>query len=836
MIHNYLKMNKVFERKMSVNTNSINESSYSSNATIYYNGYLNGITKKFSQKYLKENFNNYIKSISNNCEKYHDNTKHIINTLSEGELSNYICDNLFKSIFPRYSNMDKLKEFYGILPANKKNDLNYLIKEFSLCDRIIDNHKKISKRFSLDMKDNISIESLCENVCMCVDTYDMPRHVKMEIAFEESAYLLYNKFRNINYSNIVESVLDYFLITNDFFTDPSVYRKAISESKVLPIGSDKKVKLFMESDYDAEDDVKKLLVKYKEDTEKTDSKFKQIITKMFAKDIGSAIDDTPDVLSTLRKVFILGTIPVNGMLFLTLFIADGFIKMEASRKEYDRVIKYFKKELDKVDNKIYEVDGDKRDKLEKYKEALEKAINNLEKHEQELYTDDQYYSKDDEEDVKESVELSKNGYKYNVIMNNLIQDSIDADRLIDSIVTKTLTKDNTGEKVDIKDNITKDNFKDNIDENGNVSITLGVYNMYDNLTSSTLSRSNKLHQINLVSAALNNCTSNNSKVKTTIIDNIVEFTLVSKYNFILPLKESMENDTKIKKSDMDKINTISKYSEYVESLSLMEANKIIYTAKRRIGNPNKDKLFIELYKRTGNVFDPDEMKSFVNECSKYYKECNDTISAYNIIREFYNDNINTNSPDEIYNSIKLMNSLNEGVDLNTIKLAMMNFTKKAKTLGAKEKELSRNMDTGFNNFVRNVNSFMNASTVDAREKILRGNVMPSFSKMIKTGIGLTVAGVATGSIVFPSIALIAGLVKGKMSTDKEKKMMIDEIDIELDVVERELGKFDGSSKKYRDLITWKKHLERTRQKLLYGMEVKGKSFVKSTSGGYKSED
>ena len=89
------------------------------------------------------------------------------------------------------------------------------------------------------------------------------------------------------------------------------------------------------------------------------------------------------------------------------------------------------------------------------------------------------------------------------------------------------------------------------------------------------------------------------------------------------------------------------------------------------------------------------------------------------------------------------------------------------------------------------------------------------------GAGVTATvGAATAAVLGP-IVLWA---KSKLTSRAEKMQILDEIDIELKVVERELhmAESEGSTKKYRALLTIQKNLQRKRQEIYYGLARKGK--------------
>jgi hypothetical protein len=162
--------------------------------------------------------------------------------------------------------------------------------------------------------------------------------------------------------------------------------------------------------------------------------------------------------------------------------------------------------------------------------------------------------------------------------------------------------------------------------------------------------------------------------------------------------------------------------------------------------------------------------------------------------------------------------LNENV-INTLQLAWQNFKGKVKKLSAKEQEMSRDMDMNFNNFVR---SMKNSLSGNRREAIIRDQLCPSLSKMIK--IGIPVAATAIINPIIPAISALSWMVLSKVATDKEVAFILDEFDIELKVLDREIQKAEqgGSPQKYRKLLTIQKKLMREKQKIQYKYALSGK--------------
>lgn len=197
------------------------------------------------------------------------------------------------------------------------------------------------------------------------------------------------------------------------------------------------------------------------------------------------------------------------------------------------------------------------------------------------------------------------------------------------------------------------------------------------------------------------------------------------------------------------------------------------------------------------------------------------IEASNILSVLLEDNKDDISKEDKKNPFS-------GVNLNNIKLYLEGLKKKAKDLSSKEQQVSRQVDVTFSNFVRNVK---NVLISDRRESIIKGSVIPSFSKCIKIGIGLIGLGVVTQNPLVPIIAAIGGLAMSKKLTQKERLLLLDEIETELEVIEKEIQIADSKNqmKKLRALMRTKKDLQRQYQRIKYNIRV-GKDLIPSSAG------
>ena len=175
----------------------------------------------------------------------------------------------------------------------------------------------------------------------------------------------------------------------------------------------------------------------------------------------------------------------------------------------------------------------------------------------------------------------------------------------------------------------------------------------------------------------------------------------------------------------------------------------------------------------------------------------------------------------------------KGINLNNIRLYLQGLKTKAKDMSTKEKEISRNLDNGFRRFVK---AMKNALISDRREAIIKGSVIPSFSKCLKIAIGIAGLGVFAG----PGVALIAALgsfAVSKRLTKKERILLLDEIETELDVVDKEIALAENRNqlKKYRVLLKYKKDLQRQYQRIRYNVRV-GKDILPGSTTGVPGND
>ena len=169
------------------------------------------------------------------------------------------------------------------------------------------------------------------------------------------------------------------------------------------------------------------------------------------------------------------------------------------------------------------------------------------------------------------------------------------------------------------------------------------------------------------------------------------------------------------------------------------------------------------------------------------------------------------------------------ISLNGIKLGLKGLQTKFKDMNTKQKEMSKNLDNSIRALVKGMKDSM---VSDRREAIIKGSIIPSFSRCLKNGAALAILGIASGNIVVPVIAAIGGLAMSKKLTKKERLLLLDEIETELEVVDKEIQMADSNNQinKYRALLQYKKELQRQYQRIRYNIRV-GKDILPDSSNG-----
>lgn len=159
--------------------------------------------------------------------------------------------------------------------------------------------------------------------------------------------------------------------------------------------------------------------------------------------------------------------------------------------------------------------------------------------------------------------------------------------------------------------------------------------------------------------------------------------------------------------------------------------------------------------------------------------------------------------------------------INNIKIAMNNIKRDAVKLSDAEKRTSKNIDMSLGSIAKGINDSMKA---DARDRVAAEKILPPASKCIKYAI-------ATGAAwaVNPALAVLG--VVGKIFCDKKfehkfKQQALDDIEVELKICKRKIEEAENNNAKsdeLRELYKIERELERQRQRIKYSFLTKGKA-------------
>lgn len=756
------------------------------------------------------------------------------------------------------SNVQRIIE-YGIIPKLDKQNLglisNYIkentvynsdellssIGETLIVERIANNHKSLSKRFDIDKIARMTvnkkdIRSGVYEMCDLIDTYDISTQAKFNIALENITYAM----NLAGYKeSIVEEVLDYYLLSNPvipdavyetmqnlvknsrvlsqtdkdkvkYFTESnnSMYRNSVEKlaeqcessenariiRKVNKISTEKQAGVYIETvmsmlreesvdvdsltfsiltiplvgnvskdyvtykvneilknntsvkispdvkkiidddesmlqeanllisddnyqitiveaygmDYsylfESEDfaesgDVKKILNDFKSEQKKSTGRFKYYLAKIYRRSPESIIDNTPNILATLRVVFILAPsviVPYVGpVISLVLAFIDKMLSMKINQKQAEQLIRKLEAERDKVDKDIEKKSDKKAEELEKYGKCIDQCIKKVD------------------------------GYR-NAITDNPMEDRRVAKR---SSSPSSSSKGDDDLDFDLDDDFGFD-----------------------------------LESVAVSIAAIN-----------TILE-------AKQNNLQKDICELFNQDL----STEDVIDVLEASSYCHRSLNLDDI--AFESRKLKNGKP---------------LLESVKMETAIN--TVWDKPIENTIDDL-VVEAMFIDSFN-----EV---------ITEGFKLSKLKLMLHTARDKAKDLSTKEKAVWRNIDIYSSNFVRSIEKAM---TSDRREAIIKGSIIPSFSKCIKSA--LVISGISILNPVLGVITAMGMIGVSKALNRKERQLIYDEIDTELKVVERQIdmANNDGDMKKYRYLLQYQKRLEREKQRIKYGIKVHGRN-------------
>ena len=177
---------------------------------------------------------------------------------------------------------------------------------------------------------------------------------------------------------------------------------------------------------------------------------------------------------------------------------------------------------------------------------------------------------------------------------------------------------------------------------------------------------------------------------------------------------------------------------------------------------------------------------------------------------------------EIYSTCTYYSPLTEASFTNSLKLAGEKLKKGIQKAADADKTISKNIDSSMSAFTR---AAERAMTNDRRDAIIKGSVIPSASKVIKGAIMAGAAWLVLGPAV-AVIGVLGYLGVSKKLNDKQRKALIDEIEIELKMCQKyiDLAESKNDLKALKKLYTIQRELEKQRGRIKYRIAQKGERY------------
>ena len=281
------------------------------------------------------------------------------------------------------------------------------------CDRMLENYNRISRRFNLEavINENTKANGVKDTVielCNRIDTYSMPNAVKFNTVIETALYGFESNSISYKKSDILETAIDYFAFKEDglksckeILEATLFYDKNDDMSNIDILTEDEPEE--NDSDTSSVDamirsrivkgpeapiittestEFSEIFEKFKKEElakegSKPESKLRQLVTKLYARNVDSIVEQTPNLLTWIRSFFIIGScaVPIIGPVLMIIgFIADRFISLHMDKKEVKKMIDCFDKEIKTSQKKLSTItNNEDKSRLEEYIKSLENA-------------------------------------------------------------------------------------------------------------------------------------------------------------------------------------------------------------------------------------------------------------------------------------------------------------------------------------------------------------------------------------------------------------------------------------------------------------------------------
>lgn len=831
-MHRYIPIEKVRFREYSLvgltNLLSVNESQYN------YNNIKPSKNSSFKSKIkFLESCNNavYLNDVSNI-----NNVCDVLNSIMES------CTDNQRSTTVRFITTDilpKLKDFKSfysrldksLLTESDANSINDTISIYTECDRVLNNDRKLCKRFNINkfLRESINNtnckdpKDIVFSLCEMIDTYNISPKKKYHIALENVQYSLHKS--PVDTKNVVKYITDYFLLRESIIPDDIMmdYTTVVKNNQFIEPSELSRLKFVKNDERNHYLDKIRYLRANEVENNKTGELLDYIENinteeqaSFYIKNVYNAII-TDSTLSDKDKEILKNSIYmiplVSGIdkLFLDYEIKkiDGSL---LSTRDLIETVEFINEAIsyDGIETNI--VCSNFKDIIEEFKMDQDKSPKKFIKLLSNINPDDSFIVDIIIKNLPELLSIIRYTYVMSTSVQNIEPILQELLYFIDRIIRndpepeqniqllRILTKEKDSIKIDIDSGMESkgeqyafilnrciNNIKNYMNCAEDIPYNESCLNEFE---SDDLSFEESVALIETLSCGMDSINNlNKEELLSSISDNIRLFT-----NDADNLR-GLSNVLMIS-------NTIDK-SRYENILiQRKECSDCDYKERSIIAN---EMYYIDQY--TKPKFD------IVTESLLSIEATNILIESFfedgeEIVKEAFDKSKNNKKP------MKKKNTIN----LNTIKLAFKAFEGKIKKLSTKVQSLWKSIDVRSNTIMTSIQKSLKS---DRREAIIKGRIIPSMSQCIKYIIaiaGTSAVGSFFGAPYLGVLTAVGIFGSNKILNQRERILIYEEIDTELKVLEKEieLALQDGDTKKYRFLLTYQKKLQREKLRIKYG--------------------
>ena len=718
------------------------------------------------------------------------------------ELTNNTIKNSISDLNRTVNKSDVLASMPSGVASESFNAIYNTALKAASCDRILETYNSISRRFNLENIISDANSTLYENairITKAIDTYNSPMINKYNAALETVYYLFNKNHFDFDNASIVEAVTDYFLFSGSINEENIADLKYIRRTSVLfeqedfdiidrivdpPISSidqfDPEADNYGITLYEDANFIKQGLKDLKKDAKKGNKLLRKAAKEGIEEGKDKSNKEVEKMLDEFRKDCVKDKNNKSNPSKFKAIITRIFTKSpEEITEELPNIFSIIRAFFIVNGAFIHPICGlvtliaDQCTKITLERKQLDKIIKS---YKAEIMRIDKKIDSAKDKTTKDNLtkyrkELEKDLEKIERYENNIYTDEENDE------------KDEKREKEDDKSGYSSRGSSSSSDDDDDWDLD----DDWDDFEESVINPMASIVYISELMTSLSESTIDDN-VDGVVFDNIYKFSpdaLDTLADFVVTVPVILEKDC-VKEA------MINLRKELRDS-KIMTAETYI---KIDCLNNNIDK---------------------INKSNRPLKEDNLTIDESIYALSLLNEMVNSKSE-----YITEMNFT------NTIKLALNNLKRKAIKLSDKEKSICNSIDAAASNVANKIEKEMMNGR---REAVIKGSIRPSASKCIKLAL-------ATGAAwaVNPAIAVIGAigaLACQKKMSDKERQLVLDDIEIELKMTERYIRQAEDKNdmKALRQLEIIQRNLQRQQQRIKLKQRVyfKGKTELPSNS-------